>query len=212
MRLENGKYLCFDGYHRLSAHKDLKIPQISAGIYQCDAATAERISYESNLGRPWTEAEKGNFVLKNYQKGFSVTEIVRSHHFKSAPIVNGYIRRAYWLEPSIHNRMGNGVNDSVGNILLEFTHNEQLAILSSGQPLTAENVRDTAIRSGFKETSRDIRSIPKIFPTLTSPQVQVTPQPEAVDPRIAELQMLRTNIQAFCQKYGYLKEQVLSVL
>lgn len=213
VRYENGKYYCFDGMHRLTAYRELGYSSILVDIYQYDSKTAKEESYEANLGKNWTEAEKSKRFLDLYQEGRSEEEICKMYPDEGTKeTIKKKIRFAYWLSPDILNLLGKGVTQKLADAFIDYEMNHQIAIYnvlrSNNWKGVDTNVCWIANRDNYHSVKRDIRQIPRNV-------VQRSPEP-IPNPKIDVLQQhidhLKNYIRGLALQYNVSEAEIKSRL
>jgi hypothetical protein len=114
---EGDKYSCYDGWHRLTAHKELGFTHIHAMIHEkISSNEAKYASFNYNCGNGWTEADKARICLEHYRKGEDPKTIANGMPtLGNQETVTNYIKIAGYLHPELLKHISKG-SSSKGNI------------------------------------------------------------------------------------------------
>lgn len=199
VREKDGHIYCFDGFHRVTALRELGSPYVDVLVYPYTDLQAQEASFRGNLGRPWTYAETARFMLNQYASGKSTREL-STQYSHSENKIREFVKLAHWLSPSILQRIDNGISVSVGDILVDYEPDLQERILMAfvGMNVTRDNVSNLIARHQLRGTSRNIKSIPR----NQQPVKQVLTPTPVHDPFPGFMFSLQGQIQSYVDTHG----------
>ena len=161
VRYSNGIYLCFDGLHRLTAVRQLGYSQIHVTIFNYDDRTAMKESFESNLQRSWTAAEKAMRLLYLYKEGYSIKQIVTQYPTLGVhKTIERYIKYAYYLAPQLLSELGERLHLNCAEIFIGYDSNKQMQVYawmrSVGRSFTPFTIQEAAGSPPFPRNIKEI--------------------------------------------------------
>jgi len=177
VRTEGEFYACYDGFHRLEAHRRRNLTTINAIIQECSDAEAIIISHASGTTAQWTDGEKCATYAQLYKFGQSVDQIrLRFHEDNGNDTVKKYIAIGYYLEPSLLEKCkSGGRNGSIclgsAVILSYFDHPSQIYLYQNGHCASTKILLTWYEKSFGKKGQPDAKplfnKIPKPAPVST---------------------------------------------
>ena len=141
VRKEGDYYGCFDGANRYSAYVLSGIKEVPVIVKQVSDEVAITLSYISNCGQGWTDAENADTCLKLYQGGMDVGTIIerlseKGNNYWSHDNVKKYIKIAAWLHPDLKIKIKKGGKNGFIPIhlaakLADTSHENQMRVYNN---------------------------------------------------------------------------------
>jgi hypothetical protein len=184
-RVENGRYACYDGLHRLLARRMCNRHTIPCKIMNISIEEARDHSYKYNCGTGWSEGKKARECCKLYKEGKDVKEIViKRPDVGDETNVQKYIRIGHFLHPELLENLGKGgrggtIATSTALILIRVDKNVQKEIYNKNNNKLTESKAKELIQN-YRNQPSLLTDIKRSAPSQFSQQIQTfTPVPNS---------------------------------